>query len=219
MIIGIDTATDAVAVAATTDGQVVFEARETSEAGGFPPHTSRLMPLVDEAAAKGGGRDRIERIAVGTGPGSFTGLRIGLAAARALGQGLGVPVVGVSSLEALAAAAAGEYPQGVAAVIDARRKQVFALAASGEAPQVLDPGELKPGDGPAVAVGDGAVRYRETLTANGYTVPGDDSPLHGVNAAWICRLAESGRAGAPDPVYLRQPDAAVWLARQAGESE
>lgn len=216
VVVGIDTATPAVAVAVTVDGEVVYRIAETGDTSGFPPHTARLMSAVDEGVALAGGRGAVSRIAVGVGPGSFTGLRIGLAAARALGQGLGVPVVGVSTLAALAGPV-----EGVALpVIDARRRQVFAaLFEDGReinAPSVGDPVDLGSSRG-ATAVGDGAVRYRDVLEVAGATVPPDEDSRHVIDAGWICRLGVELDPGSspPDPVYLRDPDAAIWLKQQA----
>jgi len=139
-------------------------------------------------------------IAVGTGPGSFTGVRIGLATARGLAVALELPVAGVSTLTALAAGAPGALP-----VIDARRGEVFALV-DGE-PRCLRPDELDVGPG-AVCVGDGAVRYRRVLEAAGAEVPDDRSDLHLPRARFHALLARGfGPAERVEPVYLRIPDA------------
>ena len=135
-ILGIDTATADVAVAVAIGGTVVCERRDGPEPGGRPRHASRLLADVEEAVTAAGGWERIGVIAVGVGPGAFTGLRVGIATARALGQGRGLPMIGVGSLAALARGI-GEQAPGSArlAVIDARREQVFAAlyASSGEA--------------------------------------------------------------------------------------
>jgi tRNA threonylcarbamoyl adenosine modification protein YeaZ len=141
----------------------------------------------------------LTHLAVGTGPGSFTGIRIGLAAARGLSFSLGIPVAGISTLDALAAGAPGAVP-----VIDAKRREIFALV---DGAQCLAPAELELGPR-TVCVGDGAVRYREVLEAKGAEVPPDESPLHVPWARHHAALAEEyGAADAVEPLYLRLPDA------------
>jgi tRNA threonylcarbamoyladenosine biosynthesis protein TsaB len=144
----------------------------------------------------------LDRIVMGTGPGSFTGLRMGLAAGRALALALEVEVAGVSTLDALAAGAPGALP-----VIDARRKEVFTLV-DGE-PAAVAPDRL--GDTVLqgrVGVGDGAVRYREVLETAGVEVPPDGSLLHVPHARLHARLAERfGPAELVEPIYVRRPDA------------
>ena len=221
MILGLDTATAATAAAVWAPGAEGAEARDDPAPGERPRHATRLLPLV-EAAILGAGVTwaGIERIAVGVGPGGFTGLRHGIATARALAQARSLPLAGVSSLEALALGAreeAGERP--VLAVIDARRGEVFAAAWRGGEP-LLEPLAIAPEDlaarlgaGPLaapLAAGDGAVRFREQLERAGAVVPADRSPAHRVSALQICRLGAMGEAAGVDgvvPDYRRAPDA------------
>ncbi len=139
-------------------------------------------------------------LVVGTGPGSFTGIRIGLAAARGLALSLGLPVAGVSTLDALAAGVPGALP-----VVDARRREVFTLAAG--QPVACRPADVEIDPG-TVCVGDGAVRYRAELEAAGATVPDDRDPVHLPHARLHAALARGfGDAGLVEPIYVRLPDA------------
>jgi tRNA threonylcarbamoyladenosine biosynthesis protein TsaB len=206
-ILGFDTATPATAVALLR-GEDVVEARHDPAPGERPGHAQRLLQLVGEVMHDTRWEE-IERLAVGVGPGSFTGLRIGIATARALAQARGLPLAGVSSLAALAAPVNAER---VAAVIDARRGEVFA-AVWERGRRTLAPAALPPRELAAVlpestvAVGDGAIRFRTELEAAGVTIPQDDSELHRLSAAWICRLGDWTDPTPVLPSYLRQPDA------------
>jgi tRNA threonylcarbamoyladenosine biosynthesis protein TsaB len=221
VILGIDTSTAATAAAVWAPGGPALEARDDPAEGTRPQHASRLLELVEEVLREAGW-DAIERIAVGVGPGGFTGLRHGIATARALAQGRGLPLAGVSSLEALARGAqaeadAGERP--VLAVIDARRGEVFVAAWQG-AERLLEPLAIAPDELAAklgagrlaapLAAGDGAVRFREQLERAGAAVPDDRSPVHRVSAIEICRLGAAGDVTDRDrlvPDYRREPDA------------
>jgi tRNA threonylcarbamoyladenosine biosynthesis protein TsaB len=148
----------------------------------------------------------VEAIVVGTGPGTFTGLRIGLATARSLGFALRIPVRGVGTLDALL------QGDGVdVACVDARRGEVFA-AGAGLDVQAIAPEALADALAPgAVCAGDGAIRYRDRL--GGLEIPADDSPLHVPWARHHAALA--GTAGPPEPLYIRAPDADRALAARA----
>ena len=174
IVLGFDTATAASAVGLILADGSVLQARDDPEVDQRPGHATRLLPLAHGLLGDAGiGWGLLERIAVGVGPGTFTGLRIGIATARGLAQSLGVELVGVSSLSALAREATLEGG-GVLAVIDARRGEVFVAPYDGEVelfePQVLPPSglaellgrvEALTGHGRWTAVGDGALRYRE----------------------------------------------------------
>ena len=102
IVLGLDTATPSTVAGVLVD-DAVFEVRDDPAPGARPAHAGRLLAAAEEAlAAAGVGWEEVDRLAVGVGPGSFTGLRIGIATARALAQGRGLPIVGVSTLEALA---------------------------------------------------------------------------------------------------------------------
>jgi tRNA threonylcarbamoyladenosine biosynthesis protein TsaB len=238
-ILAFDTATRATTVALSGVGRVVYVARDDPPQGRRPGHATRLLPLIAavlERATIGWGD--LERIAVGVGPGTFTGLRIGIATARALAQARGIPLVGVSTLQSLALAgprgglrAAGSeaLPPGldvVLPVLDARRGEVFAASwrideAENFDSALLTPRPIAPEDlaelvaplgASALAIGDGAITFREVLERAGSFIPEDDSPLHRVTAAHHCRLAGRLSATVPDevrPEYLRAPDAEI----------
>ena len=217
-LLAIDTATPSTVVGVQlADGRVV-EARDDPPEGSRGEHGSRVLVLVEQALREGDvAWDDIERIAVGVGPGGFTGLRIGIATARALAQARGLPLVPVSSLAALAAGAAGAGGA-IAALIDARRGEVFAGAWDGErellGPCALAPDALAERLGalarPVQAVGDGAVRFRTELEGAGVVVPVDGSAVHRIAAAPLCRLGAAGAPAERDrllPDYRREPDA------------
>jgi tRNA threonylcarbamoyladenosine biosynthesis protein TsaB len=212
VILGLDTATAGTAVAVWAPDGPAVERRDDPPPGARPAHAGKLLLLVEEAlTAAGAGWDDVERIAVGVGPGSFTGLRLGIATARGLAQARDLPLVGISSLAALAAGAKGDSPPYVVAVIDARRGEVFALAEGEFGPAAFAPGELasriRSG---ALTVGDGAVRFREPLERAGAVIPADDSPLHRISALQVCRLGATGEEADRDallPDYRREPDA------------
>jgi tRNA threonylcarbamoyladenosine biosynthesis protein TsaB len=213
---GLDTATAATAAAVLLPGGEAFEARDDPAPDDRPAHAARVLGLLEEAlAAAGADWDDVGRLAVGIGPGGFTGLRIGVATARALAQGRGLPLVGVGSLDALAAGAGRAGAPALAAVIDARRGEVFAAAwgAGGPllAPRAIAPGALAATlPAGARAVGDGAVRFRAELETAGIVVPADGSPAHRVSAVQICRLGADGEPADPntlEPDYRREPDA------------
>jgi tRNA threonylcarbamoyladenosine biosynthesis protein TsaB len=237
-ILAFDTATIATTAALLdTVGDMEIEARDDPSPGQRPGHTAKLLPLVAEVLDRAGcDWGDIDRLAVGVGPGTFTGLRIGVATARALAQARQVSLVGVSTLQSLALGAADGLAddRSVLGVIDARRGEVFAGAWPAPAPSggawepALVPTALAPdaladvvrqlGAGP-LAVGDGAVAFRAVLECSGAVIPEDASQLHRVSALNHCRLAGT-QAPPPDqdgirPQYLRLPDAE--LARRVAQ--
>jgi tRNA threonylcarbamoyl adenosine modification protein YeaZ len=193
LTLAFDTSTAVATVALVRD--VVALGERVSSASGVLADADELL------REHGLEQTEVSRLAVGTGPGSFTGIRIGLAAARGLAFSLSIPVAGVSTLDALAAGSPGAVP-----VIDAKRKEVFTLA---NGPRCLPPEELALARG-AVCVGDGALRYRTLLERKGAEVPPDDSPLHLPWARHHVALArEFGPADEIEPIYLRVPDAVM----------
>jgi tRNA threonylcarbamoyladenosine biosynthesis protein TsaB len=165
----------------------------------------RVLEDVDALLRDAGLEPReLDGIVVGTGPGSFTGVRLGLGAVRGLAFALDVPVAGVSTLEALAAGAPDTVP-----VIDAKRREVF-VEQDGAVVALPATAFEAPG---RVCVGDGALRYREHLEATGAIVPLDDDERHVPRARFHAALAgEFGPAERIEPVYVRAPDADRMLA-------
>jgi tRNA threonylcarbamoyladenosine biosynthesis protein TsaB len=201
LILAFDTATDVATSALVADGTVLAE------------RASRAVKILEDVNAMLAEADlepeAVDRIAVGTGPGSYTGLRMGLITARTLAFALEVPVAGVSTLDALAAGMPGALP-----VIDGRRGEIFSTVNG--TPRCLRPEELALREGTTL-VGDGAVRHRGVLERAGALVPADDDPAHVPWARFHAALARDfGPAEHAEPIYLRLPDAERALAA-AGE--
>jgi tRNA threonylcarbamoyladenosine biosynthesis protein TsaB len=219
IVLGFDTATHATAVALALGDGRVLHSRDDPPPQAHPGHATRLLGMADGLLLQARIQwTSLERIAVGVGPGRFTGLRVGIATARGLAQALGIELAGVSTLEALAQEAAradGAGHVGILAVIDARRGEVFAGAfergdgsaraaepalvpLTDPASPPLAPERLAEVSGSLVgrsgaeagwlAVGDGAVLARAQLEAAGVAVPPDESPLHALHARAICEL-------------------------------
>ena len=236
-LLGFDTSTPATSVCVLRADATVFESVPDAAALALPPaHASELMPAVAELLERAEvDYGELEAVAVGVGPGTFTGLRIGVATARGLALAHGLELRPVSSLAALAAglrearraeAAAGDGQPAAQArqsppllpLIDAKRGELFAALYEGEtvrwspfvaAPEALVE-RLREEDVAPVAAGDGSVRFREVLEAAGVRVEPDGSPVHVVRALHVCRLARALPGVAPEtvlPEYLRVPDA------------
>ena len=216
-LLGFDTSTAASSACVLRSDGEIFEVAPAPERLQRPPaHASELMPAVEAVMARAGLEWReLEAIAVGVGPGAFTGLRIGVTTARALAHATGLPLRPVSSLAALAA---GIDADERLAVIDAKRGELFALLDAPGAP-AWDPEALSPealaervratGATP-LAAGDGSVRFRQALEAAGITVAPDEAGAHVVRGLHVCRLAQGVADEPPEavlPDYLRAPDA------------
>jgi len=218
-ILGFDCSTPATAVALVRDGEEPLCARHVPEPGERPGHAVQLLPLCNALLGRAGLRFAdLDRVAVGLGPGTFTGLRIAIATARGLAHAGGAQLTGVPTLEVLAA---GARAPAVLAVLDARRGEAFVAgylhgvptaSAAALAPEVLgsrarETATRHPG---SLAVGDGAVAFRAVLERAGCTVPPYDAEAHRVDAAVLCALARdrpSGPREAVLPSYVRAPDA------------
>lgn len=198
LILAFDTATEVATSALVRDRNVLGE------------RASRAVRILEdfEALLQDAGlrAAEVDGIAVGRGPGSYTGLRMGLVTARTLALSLDVPVAGVSTLDALAAGAPEASP-----LIDGRRHEVFALVDGEPACLAVEDLVVEPG---ATYVGDGALRYRRLIEDAGGIVPPEDASEHVPWARHHALLAqEFGRAEAVEPIYLRVPDAEKALRR------
>jgi tRNA threonylcarbamoyl adenosine modification protein YeaZ len=205
-LLALDTATPAVTVA-LHDGTDVVAASSQVDAR---RHGELLLPAVDRVLAEAGTRlDAVTAIVVGTGPGPYTGLRVGLMTADTFGLALGIPVHGLCTLDGLAYAAEVQGPFVVAT--DARRKEVYWARYEDPRTRVTDPAVDRPAEiAEAVAglpaVGAGALLYPDTF-------PDARAPEY-VSAAALAslaaeRLAKGEELEAPRPLYLRRPDAQV----------
>lgn len=204
-VLGFDTSTAATSVCLLRSDGEAFEVEPAVERLFEPPgHARELMPGVERVMRDAGvGFADIGAIAVGIGPGGFTGLRIGIATAHGIAQSAGIPLHPVLSLDALAA---GIEPGVPFALIDAKRKEVY-----GPGPFVgsIDYAIERAPEG-ALAAGDGSIRFREALESAGIRVAPGDSRMHVVRGLYICRLAGDVPSAPPEsvvPCYLRAPDA------------
>jgi tRNA threonylcarbamoyladenosine biosynthesis protein TsaB len=232
-VLALETATELVGAAVAGDG----EPGAAAWVRGRRRHAESLAPAVEHVLAQlGWALGDLDAVAVDVGPGLFTGLRVGVATAKALAQALGLGVLGCSSLEVLARAALDAGAPGpVLSVVDARRQEVFTAAyrpdparpgglAEVRAPARTGPEALGPlADeigGPLLVVGDGGWRYREAFEGRpGFTVAPD---LGSPPPATLARLAldrlgagvPTRPPGAVDARYLREPDVRInWVRR------
>jgi tRNA threonylcarbamoyladenosine biosynthesis protein TsaB len=196
---------------------------------GRPLHATGLLEEVERAAASAGGWGEVDLVAVGLGPGSFTGLRVGIATARGLRVSLGIPVRGVGTLDALGRGIAAAGATGhCLPVLDGYRGEVFAALYEPEGEVLWEPFVCRPeelaarvaglGEPPSVA-GSGAVRFRHELARDGVRIPDDADPVHRVAARHVCAIAAAAEEGEARlglaPIYLRPPDAERWRERDS----
>lgn len=216
MILALTTATPRCTVALVTPaGEPLAELAYEDELN----HAERVFGTIDELFA-GAGRQKgeVSFIACDVGPGSFTGVRVGLASAKGMALGLGVPLVGVGSLEAMSAAAFDVAPANVSVIcslLDAKRGETFVAAYDREGQPRLAPEHVRIGEAAALAasLGLGEIAFAGRAAAREGVAPilaGDACELP--SAIWIARLAIPRLTGAPpldllEPVYLRAPDA------------
>ncbi len=204
IVLGLDTCLSSCSVAVVDGERVMASAREVMARG----HQERLAPMVQQVMSKAGlAFDRLDRIAVTVGPGSFTGLRVGIAFAKGLAVALDLPTVGIGSLEALACEADGL----VLAIVDARRGQVYVQGfEDGRALMAPD----------AVSAETAAARIAELSSGRAFTLVGSGATLlanlargavviaaEGADARHVARLALTREPRPLKPLYLRAPDA------------
>jgi len=212
LLLALDTAGPDCAVAvARADATILARASERIGRG----HAERLMPMIDATLSKAGvAFEDLARIAVTTGPGSFTGVRIGVAAARGLALALGIPAVGIGSLEALASPLVRTARYGtVAAALDAKRGEVFGFIQDGVSGEALV-------ESSAFPVADFAILLRRfstpvALVGNGAPLVASDNfglevvgTAESPDIADVALLALKAATDAPPtPLYARGADA------------
>jgi tRNA threonylcarbamoyl adenosine modification protein YeaZ len=213
LVLGLDTATPAVTAAVAEVGGEGFRGLAERRTVDPRAHGELLAPQIKATLDEAGVRMAdLGAIVVGTGPGPFTGLRVGLATAAAMGQVLGIPGYGVCSLDGLGKAAG---PGRVLVATDARRKEVY-FATYQDGVRVAGPEVAKPADvrvDADRAVGEGALKYSDV-----FGVPIDDRLLYPSGEALISVALQSLRTGAEPapltPLYLRRPDAVASAERK-----
>ena len=196
---------------------------------GRPLHATGLLQEVERAADAAGGWDAVDLLAVGLGPGTFTGIRVGIASARGLSLSRSLPVRGVCTLDVLGRGIQAQSEGAALAVLDGWRGEVFAALYGADGDRVWEPAVYRPeelaerigalGETPAVA-GSGAVRFRKELTRDGVRIADDSDPVHRVAARHLCALAATTAGEESEklaPIYLRPPDAERWRERDASQ--
>jgi len=215
-ILAVDTALGACSVAVLDDA-ATFAHRFVAMARG---HAEALAPMAEEAMVEAGiAFAALDRLAVTTGPGTFTGQRVGLAFMRGLRVALKRPLIGITTLEAMAAAAMAEAKASAAAALhDAKRGEVYLEAVTARGP--LLPAQVHPLDVAIAVLKDAlASSGKVALAGTAATLAAERLRLEGVetvvttvtqpDALWVARLARHAPEpdGPPRPLYLRPPDA------------
>jgi tRNA threonylcarbamoyladenosine biosynthesis protein TsaB len=217
LVLALDTAMSACSVALCSNGGTLAVRSQAMERG----HAEALMPMIERVMAEGGrAYAELDLVAATVGPGAFTGIRVGLAAARGIALAAGKPCAGVTTLEVLAAAARIARPGAVLAVVESRRADLFVQAfdASGAGvgaacalpPEGLPEFVRECGLSPGFALaGDGAARARAALAEAGIAataIDGATMPDPARIAAIAAARHGQASALAPRPLYIRPPD-------------
>ncbi|MCB5174793.1 tRNA (adenosine(37)-N6)-threonylcarbamoyltransferase complex dimerization subunit type 1 TsaB [Microvirga lenta] len=214
-VLAIDTALGACSACILQAGDAEPLASETipMERG----HAEALLPLIDRVVSQvEGGFETLDRVAVTVGPGSYTGLRVGIAAARGIGIAADIPVIGVATLSAfLAPLMAGDRRGLFTAAIDAKHGQIYIQAVATGGRVIIQPSLMGYrdairllGSGPILASGSAAPTLAAEARMQGVDIVVDDAAL-APDIAWVARLgaiADPTQA-LPKPLYLREPDA------------
>jgi len=188
-------------------------------------HAEALLPLVGRVMQQAKCRFvDLDRIAVTVGPGSFTGLRVGIAAARSMALAAKRPAIGITTLQAYAAPYLGSESQRTAVAIDARHQHVYFQLFAADGSPVAEPDILSVDE--AITAGKGAARVIGSgapLLSGGWPAQ-EPAPLFdprpAPDIAWVARLGAATREASapPKPLYIRRPDArpqdGAWIARQ-----
>jgi tRNA threonylcarbamoyl adenosine modification protein YeaZ len=213
-ILAIDTALDLCAACVMSGSEAeLLSVESLSMSRG---HAEALLPLVERVLARvEGGFASLDRIAVTVGPGSYTGLRVGLSAARAIGLATGRPVVGVGTLSALLAPLLADSAEGtLAAAIDARHGAIYVQALATTSGEVLAPSHMpiaeaaaRLGPGPVTLAGSGAPLLAEALAALGVTAHVASTTAADISAVAQLGMVADPAHAQPRPLYLRGPDA------------
>jgi len=217
-VLGFDTSTAATSVCVLrADGEAFELEPPVARLFERPGHARELMPGVERVMSEAGvAFAELGALAVGIGPGGFTGLRIGIATAHGIAQSAAIPLHPVLSLAALAAGIGEATPVPRMSgchpfpLIDAKRSEVYGLDAEGEPFAGSIDYAIEKAPAGALAAGDGSIRFREALESAGIPVAPGDSRMHVVRALYICRLAATVQPAPPEsvvPCYLRAPDA------------
>ena len=225
IVLGVDTATQKASVAVLKDGNLLGAA----STGGEKSHSETLLLAINSVLNDAGvSLKDVSLFAVGLGPGAFTALRVGVTTMKAISYALSIPLVGISTLNILAAKA--QYNGVILPIIDARKGEVFTapfeIDKSGDVKRLGDYSSLKPDElfnlnnlhgGQCLLLGSGVPIVKDIMGDN---VKIADEKLWNVDAAFLCRLAlkkfEQVGASVPEeikPLYVRKSDAEINLAK------